>query len=83
MEIKKKIINIFIGDLDKNLYEEIVNCIELAKKCDKEVSALDGSAWSIEQYKNGKAVWMRKMGYIYGIEPLEKIGKIMNGLIGK
>mgnify|MGYP004467166603 CR=1 FL=1 len=83
MEIKKKIINIFIGDLDKNLYEEIVNCIELAKKYDKEVSALDGSAWSIEQYKNGKTVWMRKMGYIYGIEPLEKIGKIMNGLIGK
>lgn len=67
--------------LEKYLFEEIMINLEKAKLEDKKVDACDGSAWSIVQYENGKVSWIRETGYIYGIEPLEKIEKILNNLM--
>lgn len=71
----------YIIKLDKNLFEEIIHNIERAKLEDRDVDACDGSAWSIVQYENGKAIWIRQSGYIYGIEPLEEIEKILINLM--
>lgn len=67
--------------LEKSLFEEIISNIEKSKAEDKKVDACDGSAWSIVQYESGKAIWIRESEYIYGIEPLEKIEKILINLM--
>lgn len=67
--------------LDKNLFEEIMINLEKAKTEDRKVEACDGSAWSIVQYENENAIWIRQSGYIYGIEPLEEIEKILINLM--
>lgn len=67
--------------LDQNLFEEIMINIEKAKTEDRKVEACDGSAWSIVQYENENAIWIRQSGYIYGIEPLEEIEKILINLM--
>lgn len=61
-------------------YNEINKKIQKAKEEDRYVSAYDGSAWKIVQYNEGKEVWKRDSGYIYGIKPLEELSRILNGL---
>lgn len=67
--------------LDQNLFEEIMINIEKAKTEDRKVEACDGSTWSIVQYENENAIWIRQSGYIYGNEPLEEIEKILINLM--
>lgn len=68
--------NINAEDLKK-----ITQNIELAKSDNREVQAFDGEAWEFTQYENGSVVWERKLGYIYGIEPLENICNILINLV--
>lgn len=67
------------GIINKELYEKIIENLELAKTIDLQVDACDGSAWEFIQYK-GLEVWKRELGYIYGIKPLEEITKILSNL---
>lgn len=73
----------YVVKLEKKMFEEILNYLEIAKQNDKEVDARDGSAWSIVQYEKGDIVWERKPDYIYGIEPLEAIANILISLKNK
>ena len=67
--------------MDRDLFDEIMINLAKAKTEDRKVEACDGSAWSIVQCENGKAIWIRESGYIYGIKPLEEIEKILNNLM--
>lgn len=61
--------------------KQILQNIELAKSDNREVQAFDGEAWEFIQYENGNVIWERKLGYIYGIESLEKICDILINLV--
>lgn len=61
--------------------KQILQNIELAKSDNREVQAFDGEAWEFVQYENGNIVWQRKLGYIYGIEPLETICDMLRNLV--
>lgn len=62
-------------------YSNLIKNINLAKQSDSKVYALDGDAWEIIEYNNGKDIWKRDTDYIYGISSLENIAKILNDLI--
>ena len=64
------------GDL-----KQIIRNIELVKSENREVQAFDGEAWRFIQYENGNVIWERKLGYIYGIEPLEAICDMLYNLV--
>ena len=61
--------------------KQILQNIELAKSDNREVQACDGEAWEFIQYENDNVVWQRKLGYIYGIEPLETICDMLRNLV--
>ena len=65
---------------DKDL-KQIIQNIDLAKSDNREVQACDGEAWEFTQYENGNVVWERKLGYIYGIEPLENISDMLINIV--
>ena len=46
---------------------------------DKTTDACDGTAWEFKMYKNGTLVRHRELGYIYDIEPYEKMAAILTG----
>ena len=73
-----KIIN---SKLIQNDYDSIIKNVELSKENHIKVEACDGSAWEIIEYNNGKEIWKRDLGYIYGIKPLEKVAEILNKLV--
>ena len=56
-------------------YDEIKENLELAKHIDTKIEACDGDSYEFTEYKDGSVVWKRALGYIYGIEPLEKISQ--------
>ena len=58
-------------------YNEIVRQLNLSKKEEWFVDGCDGDAWELIQYEDNKEVWKRELGYIYGIESLEKIARIL------
>ena len=58
-------------------YNEIVRQLNLSKKEEWFVDGCDGDAWKFIQYEDNKEVWKRELGYIYGIESLEKIARIL------
>ena len=62
-------------------YDKLENLYTLAKENNKVASAFDGTAWEFIEYKDEKEVWKFEKGYIYGIEPLEDIEKIVKSLI--
>ena len=49
---------------------------------DETVNAWDGTAWEFRAYGlDASVVKHRPLGYIYGIEPFEKIAGILSGLV--
>ena len=68
-------------NINSQTYKIINEKINLAKENDTNIEAFDGSAWKIVQFENGHEIWNRKVGYIYGIKPLEEIAEILNGFM--
>lgn len=62
-------------------YNEILKQINLARNDDSFVDGCDGEAWEFIQYSDNCEIWKRELGYIYGIKPLEKVGKILEKMI--
>jgi hypothetical protein len=59
-------------------YDALMGNIALAKTINKVVDACDGEAWTFVDYNDdGSIKWMRETGYIYGLEPLEKISSYL------
>lgn len=59
-------------------YDALMGNIALAKTINKDIDACDGEAWTFVEYNdNGTIKWMRETGYIYGLEPLEKISNYL------
>ena len=54
-------------------YNSILRKLKAARKKDKQLEAYDGDVWAVVQYKNGKEIWVRNKGYIYGIKPFENL----------
>ena len=77
-EIKEKLYSL---NISKEKLNQIIENIELAKSDNHEIQAVDGEAWEFIQYKNNSIIWKRKLGYIYGIESLEKICNILHNLV--
>ena len=67
----KEVINCY--KISDNELKEILSNIELAKLNVIKVDGCDGVAWEFIQYEENKEIWKRNLGYIYGINPLEKI----------
>ncbi len=77
-ENNKKVVNFSI---DRESLNVLMKELELAKDNDNKVEALDGDVWEFIQYNNGKEVWKRDVGYIYGLSHLENITKILKKII--
>ena len=59
-------------------YDALMGNIALAKTINKDIDACDGEAWTFAEYNDdGSIKWMRETGYIYGLEPLEKISSYL------
>lgn len=70
----------YILIIGKEFFDKIFYLIDLAKQNDVKVEAVDGYACEFIQYKDGLEIWKRDLGYIYDIEPLEEIVKILLSL---
>ena len=68
-------------DINEEELNQIIKNINLAKSDNCEVQAFDGETWKFVQYENDNIVWERKLGYIYGIEPLETICDMLRNLV--
>ena len=68
-------------NINEEELKQIIKNIDLAKPYNREVQACDGEAWEFVQYENDNIVWERKLGYIYGIEPLETICDMLRNLV--
>lgn len=68
-------------NINEEELKQIIKNIDLAKSDNREVQAFDGEAWEFVQYENDNIVWERKLGYIYGIEPLETICDMLRNLV--
>lgn len=68
-------------NINEKELKQIIKNIDLAKSDNREVQAFDGEAWEFVQYENDNIVWERKLGYIYGIEPLETICDMLRNLV--
>lgn len=68
-------------NINEEELKQIIKNIDLAKPYSREVQACDGEAWEFVQYENDNIVWERKLGYIYGIEPLETICDMLRNLV--
>jgi DNA-directed RNA polymerase subunit RPC12/RpoP len=68
-------------NINEKELNEIIKNIELAKSDNSVVEAFNGEAWEFVQYENGNVLWERKLGYIYGIEPLESICDMLHNLV--
>ncbi len=77
-EGKKKSYLHIISDED---LKKITQNIELVKSNNNEVQAFDGEAWEFVQYESDNVLWKRKLGYIYGIKPLENICSMLIDLV--
>lgn len=66
--------------LTKENYESLLNNIESAKVKDMDIDAVDGDAWEFTEYQNGKIIWQREIGYIYGFKELEDATSIINNI---
>ena len=71
----------YFHNINEDKFKQIIKNIELAKFDNREVQAFDGETWKFVQYENGNIVWERKLGYIYGIEPLETICDMLHNLV--
>lgn len=52
--------------------------LKLLKESDKvlvDVDGVDGTVWEIKKYQGKRLVWNWDLGYIYGIWPLEAVGR--------
>lgn len=68
-------------NINEEELKQIIKNIDLAKPYNREVQACDGEVWEFVQYENDNIVWERKLGYIYGIEPLETICDMLRNLV--
>jgi hypothetical protein len=66
--------------ISKDTYTYLMNELEKAKKEDKKVEAFDGVAVEVVSYLNGVEIYKRELGYIYGINTLENIVKVLENL---
>lgn len=73
--------NSYSHNINEEELKQIIKNIDLAKPYNREVQACDGEAWEFVQYENDNIVWERKLGYIYGIEPLETICDMLRNLV--
>lgn len=69
--------------IEKKLYDDLIKNIELSKNNNEKIYALDGEAWEFIQFDNGKKIWKRDLGHIYGIETLGNIAANLMKLIDK
>ena len=63
--------------INEDDYKSLLDLMEVINRQYEHVEALDGDAWKFVYYKNNVVYKKRKIGYIYGIEPLEKIQTII------
>ena len=68
------------GKMNKKDFQKILSCIESVKAVNLKPTAMDGDAWEFTQFKNNALIYRRKLGYIYGIKPLEDIVKILRNI---
>lgn len=68
----------FTYNVSSDDINEILNSLEESKAYRDIVRACDGSAYEFTLYEDNKEIYKRDLGYIYGIEPLEKIADIIN-----
>lgn len=64
------------GQLDATRFQKLKECI-YSKWSDETTDACDGIAWEFKLYKNGALIRHRDLGYIYDIEPYEKMATIL------
>lgn len=67
--------------ISEDKYNQLFDFLEEGKKEDKDVFALDGSGWEIDQYNDaGVKVYHRDHSFIYGIAGFEKMERLLVSL---
>jgi len=67
-----------IYSLSKDEIERFNQLIDMARNNTEKVDANDGTAWKFICYKDNKVFWKRPLGYIYTIEVLEELTRLIN-----
>lgn len=62
-------------------FEQIFELLEKAKQQDSKIFALDGDGWEFTQYKDGKKIYYRRSGYIYGLDYFELLADLLYKII--
>ena len=84
LHIVVKYYDIVVDSVVKMQEDNLSEIMELipSKPIDEKVVACDGSAWEFTVFDDtGKIRFQRELGYIYGIEDLEKIAGILESYI--
>ncbi len=67
--------------ISEDKYNQLFDFLEEGKTEDKDVFALDGSGWEIDQYNDdGVKIYHRDHSFIYGIAGFEKMERLLVSL---
>lgn len=65
----------------EDVYDEIFNTLELAKREDRKVFVFDSTEWAFKQYINGNQIYRRIGAAIDGLMEFEKLEAILYQVI--
>ena len=65
----------------QDIYDDIFNTLELAKREDRKIFVLDGDEWSFKQYLAGSQIYRRNRAAINGLMEFEKLQEILERII--
>ena len=65
----------------EDIYDEIFNTLELAKREDRKVFVFDSTEWAFKQYINGNQIYRRIGAAIDGLMEFEKLEAILYQVI--
>ena len=67
--------------ISEDIFEELFDTLELAKREDRKVFVFDSTEWSFKQYQNGQQIYRRIGAAIDGLMEFEKLEAIFYQII--
>ena len=67
--------------ISEDIFEELFDTLELAKREDRKVFVFDSTEWSFKQYQNGQQIYRRIGAAIDGLMEFQKLEAILYKII--
>ena len=65
----------------QDVFDEIFDTLELAKREDRKIFVFDGEEWSFKQYQAGTQIYRRRAAAIDGLMEFEKLSEVLYRVI--